>query len=207
MALAGFRFTQVLFWLGLSIYCGGLLILGLLVAPEIFNTLSIAGVHTTTMNPHLNQSKELAGAIFGNILQYFSIFQLLCLFLMLFATLFQMAFHLNAMNIWVWLRLGGVLILALLLGGQMLQIDPAVRREHKLWVKYVDTNVAQAALFKAEFQRDHAAAERNGMIQMLVLLALVFVQGWGINYPTRREFIRTLTQNAKLIEPSAVVPK
>lgn len=201
--MAGFRFTQVLFWLGLCIYFGGLLILGLLVAPEIFNTISTAGVHATTINPHLNQSKELAGEIFGNILQYFSIFQLLCLFLMLFATLFQMAFHLGAMNIWVWLRLGGVLILAMLLGGQMLQIDPAARRDHKLWVKYVDTNVARAVLYKAEFQRGHAAAERNGMIQMLVLLALVFIQGWGINYPTRREFIRALAQNAKLIEPLA----
>ncbi len=199
--MAGFRLTQVLFWLGLSIYFGGLLILGVLVAPEIFNTISAAGIHAATINPHLNQSKELAGAIFGGILQYFSIFQLVCLFLMLFSLLFQMAFHLNAMNLWVWLRLGGVVVLAVLLGGQMLQIDPSVRREHQLWLQYVDTDAGRAARYKAAFQRDHSAAERNGMFQMGVLLALVFVQGWGINYPTRREFIRVLAQKAKFIEP------
>ena len=205
--MAGFRFTQVLFSLGLCIYFGGLLILGALVAPEIFHTISAAGVHAAVINPKLNQSKELAGLIFGNILQIFSIFQLVCLFLMLFSALFQMAFHLNAVNIWVWMRLGGVLILAVLLGSQMLRLDRAVRQEHKLWVQNVDTNPAQAALHKAQFQRYHAAAEHNGMIQMALLLALVFVQGWGINYPTRREFIRTLAQHAKLIEPPAAPAK
>ncbi len=200
--MAGFRITQVLFWFGLSIYFGGLLILGLLAAPEIFNTISAAGVHAATINPHLNQSKELAGAIFGNILALFAIFQIVCLFLMLFSVLFQMAFHLNAIDIWVWLRLGAVLILAMLLGGQLLQIDPAVRREHKIWVQDVNTGSAQAALHQAAFERDHAAAERNGGFQMAVLLALVFIQGWGIYYPKRREFIRTLAQRAKLIDPS-----
>ena len=199
--MAGFRFTQVLFSLGLCIYFGGLLVLGAVVAPEIFHTISAAGVHASVINPKLNQSKELAGLIFGNILQVFSIFQLVCLFLMLFCSLFQMAFHLSALNIWVWLRLTGVLILAMLLGSQMLRLDPAVRREHKLYLQYIDSNPADAALHKAQFQRYHAAAERNGMIQMAVLLALVFIQGWGINYPTRHEFIRTLAQNAKLIEP------
>lgn len=200
-SVAGFRFTQVLFSLGLCIYFGGLLILGAVVAPEIFHTISAAGVHASAINPKLNQSKELAGLIFGNILQIFSVFQLVCLFLMLFCSLFQMAFHLNALNIWVWLRLGGVVILAMLLGSQMLYLDPAVRHQHALYVQRVDSNPANAALHKAHFQRYHAAAERNGMIQIAVLLALVFIQGWGINYPTRREFIRTLAQNAKLIEP------
>ncbi len=199
--MAGFRFTQVLFALGLSIYFGGLLILGALVAPEIFHTITAAGVHAAVINPKLNQSKELAGLIFGNILQIFSIFQLLCLFLLLFCSLFQMAFHLNVLNIWVWLRLAGVLILAVLLGSQMLQLDPAVRQEHTLYLQFVNSNPAKAAQHKARFQRYHAAAERNGMIQMAVLLALVFIQNWGISYPTRREFVRTMAQNAKLLEP------
>ncbi len=201
--MAGFRFTQVLFSLGLSIYFGGLLILGALVAPEMFHTISTVGVHAAVINPRLNESKELAGLIFGNILQIFAIFQLVCLLLMLFAALMQMACHLNAVNIWVWLRLGGLVLLAMMLGSQMLQLDPAVRREHKLWLQNVDANPARAALYKARFQRDHTAAEHNGMIQMGLLLALVFIQGWGINYPTRREFIRTLAQKAKLIEPPA----
>ncbi|MGC8623826.1 MAG: hypothetical protein ACP5VQ_01005 [Phycisphaerae bacterium] len=204
--MTGFRITQILFWFGLSIYFGGLLILGTLVAPEIFNTIAAAGVHTSTINPLLNESKELAGRIFGNILYYFSIFQLICLFLMLFSVLFQMAFHLNAMSIWVWLRLGGVLMLALLLGAQMLRIDPAVRREHQLWLQYVDTDAARAAVHQAQFARDHAAAERNGIIQMILLLTIVCIQGWGINYPTRREFIRALAQKAKLIEPPPAPP-
>ncbi len=199
--MAGFRFTQVLFALGLSIYFGGLLILGALVAPEIFHTITAAGVHAAVINPKLNQSKELAGLIFGNILQIFSIFQLLCLFLLLFCSLFQMAFHLNVLNIWVWLRLSGVLILAMLLGSQMLHLDPAVWHEHKLYLQFVDSNPAKAALHKAQFQQYHTAAERNGMIQIAVLLALVCIQNWGINYPTRREFIRTLAEHAKLIDP------
>jgi hypothetical protein len=206
-AVAGFRITQVLFSLGLSIYFGGLLILGLLVAPEIFNTLSAAGVHATTINPQLDQSKELAGAIFGNILAVFAIVQIGCLFLMLFSVLFQMAFHLNVIDIWVWLRLGAVLILAMLLGGQMLRIDPAVRREHQLWVRDVNAGSAQAATHEAAFKRDHAAAERNGGFQMAVLLMLVLIQGWGIYYPSGREFVRTLAERAKLIEPSAEPPK
>jgi hypothetical protein len=201
IALTGFRITQVLFSLGLCIYFGGLLILGALVAPVLFHTISAAGVHAAVINSKLNESKELAGLIFGNILQLFSIVQLVCLFLMLFSVLFQMAFHLSAVNIWVWLRLGGVLILAVLLGSQMLRLDPMVRREHKLWVENVDTHPAQAALHKARFQRYHAAAEHNGVFQMVLLLTLVFVQGWGINYPTRREFIRTLAQQAKVIDP------
>lgn len=201
--MAGFRFTQVLFSLGLSIYFGGLLILGALVAPEMFHTISTAGVHAAVINPKLNESKELAGLIFGNILQIFAIFQLVCLLLMLFAALMQMAFHLNAVNIWVWLRLGGLVLLAMMLGSQMLQLDPAVRREHTLWLQNVDANPARAALYKARFQHDHTAAEHNGMIQIGLLLALVFVQGWGINFPTRREFIRMLAQKAKLIEPPA----
>ncbi len=204
--MTGFRITQILFWFGLSIYFGGLLILGTLVAPEIFNTIATAGVHASTLNPHLNEAKELAGEIFGNILYYFSIFQLLCLFLMLFSVLFQMAFHLNAMSIWVWLRLGGVLLLAVLLGAQMLKIDPAVRREHKLWLQYVNTDAAQAEVHRTEFMRDHAAAECNGIIQMILLLAIVCIQGWGINYPTRREFIRAIAQKAKLMDTPPAPP-
>ena len=127
--MSAFRMTQVIFWLGLSIYLGGLVALGGIVAWQLFSILGHTSVQVAGMSAHLNQSRQLAGLIFGRILEAFNVVEIVCLALMFVAICTQMALHLNLLNIWVWLRLVVAVLLLLLSLYDIFIVSPAVHRQ------------------------------------------------------------------------------
>ncbi len=190
--MISFRLTQVALWLGISIWLGGLLVLGPVVAWQLFTTLAHVHAHAAVIKPQLNQPRELAGMVFGNILRIFYRIEWVCVGLVTAAVFVQTFFHLHWWNIWVWLR---VLVLAALLAitlHDILGIAPQVFREHKLWIASLPASPAAAAVHRAAFAAYHADAEHDGVAEIMLLSGLLFISAWGINYPTRKKYLRLI---------------
>ena len=190
--MPSFRITQVIFWLGLAIYLGGLVTLGGIVAWPLFSVLGHTSVHVAGMSTHLNQSRQLAGLIFGRILEAFNVVEIVCLALMFLAIFTQMALHLNLLNIWVWLRLTLAVLLLLLSVYDIFIVSPAIHRQHHQWIANVDTHPAIALAHRRIFWKLHRQSEALGTSEIGLLLILLVVSAWGISQPTRRKFL-TLT--------------
>ncbi len=183
--MMGFRITQVFFWLALALYFGGLATLGPLVAYELFTTIPETHVQVPSMSPKLNQPRELAGDVFGNILQKFNMVELICLPILFATVAIQTAVYLNWLNPWSWLRLilvGVLLVVALY---DIFYTGPQVRRQHTLWVQNVDRDPAMAHSHELKFDKFHSESERNGVIKLIVLLALLAVTAAGVQGPQR----------------------
>ena len=190
--MISFRLSQVALWLGISLWLGGLLVLGPVVAWQLFTTLAQAHAHSTSIQPQLNQPRELAGIVFGNILRVFYRIELGCAGLAAAAVLVQTLLHLHWWNIWVWLR---VMVLAVLLAitlHDVLDIAPQVFREHKLWIASLPANPAAAATHRAAFAAYHADAEHDGEAEIVLLFGLLVISAWAINYPTRKKYLRLI---------------
>lgn len=198
-----FRVTQVIFWLGLSIYLGGLATLGGVVAWQLFSILGHTSLHVAGMSSHLNQSRQLAGLIFGRILEAFNVVEIVCLAGMFLAIVTQMAWHLNLLNIWVWLRL--ILAVALLLFTvyDIFVVSPAIHRQHRQWVANVDSQPAIAMAHRQIFWKLHHESEALGTSEIGLLLAMLAVSAWGISQPTRRKF---MAQTSLSGQPSPITP-
>lgn len=187
--MSAFRMTQVIFWLGLSIYLGGLATLGGIVAWQLFSILGHTSVHVAGMSAHVNQSRQLAGLIFGRILQAFNVVEIICLALMFLAIFAQMALHLNLLNIWVWLRLILAVLLLLISVYDIFIISPAIHRQHYQWIANVDSHPAIARAHQQIFWQLHRTSETLGVSEIGLLLLMLVVSAWGISQPTRRQFL------------------
>ncbi len=209
--LLSFRITQVVFYFALAIFFGGLVTLAL-VASELFSTMAAAGVHVATMNPHWNQAKQLAGRIFGNILHIFDYVELGCVFLMSAAVLLQMILHFHLKKLWVWARFVLLALLVFLVLHDVFVLFPATRLQHQLWMQNVPANPkaaklnAAAAKHRAEFHTLHEESEHGGIIEMFLLLGILGISAWGLNWPDRQRHAREIARRSGLVAalPSAV---
>lgn len=80
------RLLDVIFWIGTSLYFGGMVAIGAIVAPAVFDTarranMSMPGV----VSPPLEVDRQVGGEIFGVILDRFAYVEVACLVLMLVA--------------------------------------------------------------------------------------------------------------------------
>ena len=190
--MAGFKLTQVIFWLGLSIYFGGLFLLGPIVASQIFSTIRGAGAQITGTSPHTDPATELAGSVFGNILHLFNLVELICLPLILIPIVIQMSLYMYIWDVWLWLRLALAVVLAIIAVQDIFLLSPKIRTVHDQWIKNTDSNPDLATQNQALFKTLHSQAERNGKIKAVLLLLLVIVSAWGVNYPTRWEYVQQI---------------
>ena len=193
IAIFSFRLTQVCFWLGISAWFGGLLVLGPVVAWQLFATIAHAHVQVAGMNTHLDQSRELAGLVFGNILHIFYWIELVCLGLILGAVVGQMLLHLHLWNAGVWLRLLVIVLLAAVTLHDVFFIAPQVFAQQSQWLASLTTRPAAAKVHEKLFSQYHLAAEHDGVIETVLLLALLIISAWCVNYPTRKAHIRQIT--------------
>ena len=173
--------------------------LGPIVAWQLFTTISHAGVHVAGMNPQLDQSRELAGKVFGNILTVFARVELVCMVLMAIAVTLQMLLYLHLWNMWVWLRALVLALLIILALHDIFFITPQVHLQHRLWVGDLSTQPAQAKIHQRRFAEFHAAAEHDGAIEAFFLLTLLLVSAWGINYPSRKALVREMAVSAGVL--------
>ncbi len=180
----GYRITQIIFWLALSVYFGGLTILGSVVAAQLFGTAQHLNISAPGISPHLNAPREIAGTMFGNILQIFSYVELLCLPLMLIALLLQLAVFVGPLNFWLWLRILLTVGLLFVAFEDVFRTGPEVRRAHEAWVKAADSQPALIAEKQKAFDALHAKSETNGKIKILVMALLVVVSASDLG-PTK----------------------
>jgi hypothetical protein len=192
LLMAGFKLTQVIFWLGLSIYCGGIFLIGPIVASQVFSTIRGAGAPATPIGSHPDPATELAGNVFGNILHLFNMVELICLPLILIPIVIQMALYMYVWDIWLWLRLALVMILVIVAVQDIFLLSPKIRSVHDQWIKNIDANPDLAAQNQSLFKTLHARAELNGKIKAVLLLLILIVSAWGITYPTRQEYVQQI---------------
>lgn len=181
------------FWLGVCTWFGGLVVLGPVVAWQLFTTIAHAHIQVAGMNPQLNQSRELAGLVFGNILRIFYWIELTCLGLIAGAAIAQMVLHLHLWNIGVWLRLLVIVLLAAITLHDVFHVAPQVFTQHSQWIADLTKQPAAAQAHEKLFNQYHLAAEHDGVIEIMLLLTLLIVSAWCINYPTRRAYMKAIS--------------
>src|SRR4051812_18073491 len=77
------KFADVMFWVGLSLYFGGLVAVWAIVAPAIFRTAENAHVSMPGItSPPLDMPREVGGEIFGVVLGRFAYLEAAALMLM-----------------------------------------------------------------------------------------------------------------------------
>ncbi|MGC8560121.1 MAG: hypothetical protein ACP5O1_05515 [Phycisphaerae bacterium] len=182
----GFRISQIFFWLSLSIYFGGLAILGPLAAYEIFTIIPKSHATVPGMSPTLDQPKQLAGDVFGHILKAFNPVELTCAGILLAAVLFQTVFYLRWKNFWNLFRVILVCLIAAVTLFDRFYTFPRVWRDHKQWVENADRHPAQAAAHRKQFEILHAESEHLGEAELFLLLALLLVSAATTQGPEHR---------------------
>lgn len=202
--MAEFKLTQVFFWLGLSVYFGGLFLLGPIVASQIFSTIRGASSQIQSSSTHTDPATELAGKVFGNILHLFNMLELICLPLILIPVVIQMALYMDLSDVWLWLRLVLALALAVIAVQDIFLLVPKIKNVHDQWIKNADSNPDLAAQNQALFKNLHAQSQRNGKIKAVLLLLLVIVSAWGINYPTRWQYVQQMITQGPGSPPSGL---
>src|SRR4051794_7379891 len=67
------KFADVIFWIGLSLYFGGLIAVGAIVAPAVFDTATAAHLSMPDVaTPPLDMSRQVGGEVFGAVLGRFA---------------------------------------------------------------------------------------------------------------------------------------
>ncbi len=176
------KLADVVFWIGLSLYFGGLMTIGAVVAPAVFQAsreahLSMPGIAA----PPLVIDTQVGGEVFGAILNRFSFVEAAALGLMLAGLATWLLAHKQV-------RWSTLVLLALwtFVAG-MAAYDSASLRP-RVWKLREDVRqqapahaadaVGAAWPDREEFDRLHTASETLGRSKGYVLLAMIFVAAW-----------------------------
>jgi uncharacterized membrane protein len=143
--------TNLLYHLGLTIWIGGAIALGALVAPALFRTLP----------------RPDAGAIFGPVLRKFTRLRLDALVASILAAGVKQALWERVATLWISLRWAALFVMAVTVVYELASLEPALeaRRVH------LTPDMADDHPERQAFQRLHKRAE--GLMKAGVVAALV----------------------------------
>ena len=185
--MLGYRITQVVYWVGAALYLGGIVALGVVAAPAIFQTVRETGAGMPGMGAWINSSQQLGGEIFGNVLIRFRVLEWLCLAMM----------GLGMVGGWMWgqqrklgrwVRVGLLSVLGLLVIYDAVYLTPAVWQARSQWRQASDAS--HALELQRRFDVLHKQAEGLGHAKMWLLLGLVTVSAWGEVGRRNRQLVR-----------------
>lgn len=146
------RIGRVLFFAGLAVWVGGILVLGAVVAPALFRKAS---------------SSE-AGDLFGFILQRFVYLEFACGALALLGAC--LTFAGTAKGGWTsWARIVLVTMMILISIGAAFGVNPKIRR-----LRQVEGEEA-----RQEFSKHHRTSERMALFKLIVGLGLLGFSAWS----------------------------
>lgn len=177
MKQIGIVMVRAIFWLSLSLYLGGLIVLGAIAAPALFRTLQ--DVHATAPqftamtveNETGGAARQLGGEIFGNILRRFAHVEAACVAL-LGVTTGLMGYASIPRG---WLRVGAAL--AVLLGicyFYDLTVTNAIWQTRDQWRVAAMQGQTQVAVERhAEFTKLHHRSEQLANLKVFLLLGLL----------------------------------
>jgi hypothetical protein len=178
------KLADVAFWIGISLYFGGLIALGAIAAPAVFKTardlpLSMPGI----ADPPLNTANQVGGEVFGEILARFAYVEALALALTLIGIAIWILGHRHVRrSTWI------VLILWTLIAA-IATIDAAWLRP-KVWSlrttirQQASAHVAPAATAPGawpeyqQFDSLHKWDETLGRAKIYLLLGMILVIAW-----------------------------
>jgi hypothetical protein len=176
------KMLDVLFWLGVALYFGGLVALGPVAAGGIFKVsrdaqLSMPGI----ASPPLDMSRQVGGELFGEVLRRFGVIEGIALALMLAGIAGWVLGH-KTVRRSSWIAAVFWVIVASLALIDIAWLRPKVWAE-RLVVRAQAATMTAAATQAAwpardEFDKLHQWAEFLGRTKGEVLFAMILVVGW-----------------------------
>lgn len=176
------KLADVAFWIGVSLYFGGLLAVGLVAAPAIFQTaraqkISMPGI----AEPPLDMANQVGGEIFGEVLYRFGFLEAVALALMLAGIAGWILGHKHVRrSTWVVLALWGMV--AILAATDARWLRPKVWAMRTLVREQAPAHVAAGAAApwpeRDQFDRLHQWDETLGRAKVYLLLAMLIVTAW-----------------------------
>lgn len=143
--------VNALYHLGLALWIGGTVALGVLVAPELFKTLP----------------RPQAGGIFGPILRRFTRLRILAVSLIILgAAIRYLAWETHALTPWLVIRWLAIAFLALTVVYEIVSLEPAIEARRK----ELAPDQGEGDERRQAFQRLHDRAE---MLMRMALIAAV----------------------------------
>lgn len=179
-----FRIGKFIFWLALSIYLGGYVALGTIAAPMIFKTVRQTNAIMTAGSAAGQNSDQLGGEIFGNVLQAFAAVEVSSLLLMGVALTLTAGAGSQRLR-----RIQALLLMltTLLAGFDLTMTNRQVWTERAAWRAAATQSATQAATHKARFDQLHKRSETTGKIKVFLLLALLAVSSQADFIATRKD--------------------
>ena len=176
-----FQFVQVLYWLALATWFGGVLFIAV-AAPVIFRTIHEADPtlpRVLSVNLDKQHSTLLAGSIVANLLSLLVRVQLICAAVVLITMIVQWVYldYSNRTHLIMAILRGALFLCAVALAlYDWLVVWPRVQRFRQEYIDHADEpEVANPA--KDQFDRYHGESVRILSIRLAILLAIVLFSG------------------------------
>jgi len=179
------KLSDVIFWLGLSLGFGGLVVVGAIVAPSVFATASHAKLTMPGVDKPLDMSRQVGGEIFGDILSRFGWLEMGAMGLMLVGIIGWFLTHKHIRrSTWViailWAAAASLLgIDAGVVQPKVWTLRETVRQEAHLHASD-GTPAAPASAWKAkdDFDNYHAWSEHLGQWRVYLMLGMMVAAAW-----------------------------
>jgi hypothetical protein len=176
------KLSDVAFWIGISLYFGGIIAVGAVVAPSVFRTTDEAHISMPGIAaPPLTMSSQVGGEIFGDILSRFSYMEALSLALMLLGLSGWLLAHRHVRrSTWVVLILWA--ISAGLAAYDAASVRPAIWKLREAVRDGASTRAADAKDApwpeRSQFDKLHSWDETLNRFKGYTLLAMILVTAW-----------------------------
>ncbi len=176
------KLFDVGFWLGLSLYFGGMVVIGAIVAPAVFDAAKDAQISMPGIaSPPLDVSLQAGGEIFGVILNRFAYLEAAALLLILIGIADRIFTQRNVRGI-TWLIALCWLCVALVTAYDAAAVRPRVWNQRDALRQTAAAHAHDAAGTAwpehAEFDALHARSETLGKTKACLLLAMVLLGAW-----------------------------
>jgi hypothetical protein len=193
--------SQVLLWLGLAAYFGGMLALGV-AAPALFNTLRDTHAASPLLPGGPDAAPQLGGEVFGNVLKNFQVIEWISIAFILVGVLAQLlspsARRKSAHNL-------AIMFAALLIVGCLdwFQTTPLLWKTRTEWRQALTAHdEPAAATLHAQFDALHRQSVRLAQAKLFLLFAMILLTAWTAS--NRVESASAKTPNAP--KPPATPP-
>ena len=168
------KIAQFLLLLGLALYLGGMVALGAIAAPQLFNTVRQVQGTSPLLPPEPDAPAQLGGEIFGNILRQFAYMEWLSIGCIVVALLIQIAAPLWR-GVWGVLRAIIVVVLITVAFYDGFHLTPNIWAERQAWRDAVARSQIDAVLHHDRFNTLHQESELLGHIKTYLLLGLLIL--------------------------------
>ena len=199
------RIFDVFFWLGLATYFGGMVLLGPIVAPSIFQTVRTSHISMPGIAaPPLTMDGQVGGELFGDILNRFAYVETIALALMLLGLGGFLFVHLTVRRS-TWLLLALWLFVSGITAYESASLYPEVWSLRQNIRNQAATRPA-ASSNSAWPERDrfdalHARATLLGSFKAYTLLVMLLVTAWRSGAKPR------MPGDATPRNPTTIIPR